>query len=151
MRARSLKVIDMAVRVVATINPHKSIEACAKQMRTEHVGSLVVVDEHNAPIGMITDRDIAIEVVALGKDPQQLSVQDVMTQPVITAHENESMVVALAKMRESGVRRLPIVNSEGTLVGVISNSNMVEELSELLDSLVRNIHSSKTREVALRS
>ena len=54
-------------------------------------------------------------------------------------------------MREFGVRRLPIVDEEGKLVGVISNSNLVEELSSLLDSLVRNIHSSKTREVALRS
>ena len=52
---------------------------------------------------------------------------------------------------EFGVRRLPIVDEEGKLVGVISNSNLVEELSSLLDSLVRNIHSSKTREVALRS
>lgn len=54
-------------------------------------------------------------------------------------------------MREFGIRRLPIVDEEGALIGVISNSNLVEELSSLLDSLVRNIHSSKTREIALRS
>lgn len=120
-------------------------------MRLEHVGSLVVVNDDQTPLGMITDRDIAIEVVARNLDPMKLTVRDVMTTPVVTAGPSESMVVALARMREFGVRRLPIIDEEGKLVGVISNSNLVEELSSLLDSLVRNIHSSKTREVALRS
>ncbi len=151
MRTRSMKVIDMAVQKVATIEPNKSIKDCAKQMRTEHVGSLVVVDEHHVPIGMITDRDLAIEVIALGRDADALKVEDVMTTPVVTAYTDENMVVALARMREFGIRRLPIVDEDGKLVAVISNSNLIEELSTLLDSLVRNIHSSKTREVALRS
>lgn len=146
-----MKVIDMAVHEVATITADQSICACALQMRLDHVGSLVVVDENQTPLGMITDRDIAIEVVARKLNPEQLTVKDIMTAPVVTATPNESMVVALARMREFGVRRLPIVDEQGKLVGVISNSNLVEELSGLLDSLVRNIHSSKTREVALRS
>lgn len=146
-----MKVIDMAVHEVATITADKAICDCARQMRLEHVGSLVVVNDDQTPLGMITDRDIAIEVVARNLDPMKLTVRDVMTTPVVTAGPSESMVVALARMREFGVRRLPIVDEEGKLVGVISNSNLVEELSSLLDSLVRNIHSSKTREVALRS
>lgn len=146
-----MKVIDMAVHEVATITADKTICDCTRQMRLEHVGSLVVVNDDQTPLGMITDRDIAIEVVARNLDPMKLTVRDVMTTPVVTAGPSESMVVALARMREFGVRRLPIVDEEGKLVGVISNSNLVEELSSLLDSLVRNIHSSKTREVALRS
>ena len=146
-----MKVIDMAVHEVATITADKTICDCVRQMRLEHVGSLVVVNDDQTPLGMITDRDIAIEVVARNLDPMKLTVRDVMTTPVVTAGPSESMVVALARMREFGVRRLPIVDEEGKLVGVISNSNLVEELSSLLDSLVRNIHSSKTREVALRS
>ncbi len=146
-----MKVIDMAVHEVATITADQSICACALQMRLDHVGSLVVVDKNQTPLGMITDRDIAIEVVARKLNPEKLTVKDIMTTPVVTATPTESMVVALARMREFGVRRLPIVDEQGKLVGVISNSNLVEELSGLLDSLVRNIHSSKTREVALRS
>lgn len=146
-----MKVIDMAVHEVATITADQSICACALQMRLDHVGSLVVVDENQTPLGMITDRDIAIEVVARKLNSENLTVKDIMTTPVVTATPTESMVVALARMREFGVRRLPIVDEQGKLVGVISNSNLVEELSGLLDSLVRNIHSSKTREVALRS
>lgn len=151
MRTRSMKVIDMAVHDVATISADKSITECAAQMRSEHVGSLVIVDTEQKPIGMITDRDIAIEVVALQKDAINTKVSDVMTTPVVTAQFDESMVVALARMREFGIRRLPIVDHEGKLVGVISNSNLVEELSSLLEGLVRNIHFSKAREVTLRS
>lgn len=150
MRTRSLKVIDMAVRNVATISADKTIQECAQQMRADHVGSLVVIDEDRKPVGMITDRDIAIEVVAQKLDPAAKKVADIMTAPVVTATPNEGMVVALARMREFGIRRLPIVDEEGHIVGVISNSNLIEELSELLSSLVRNIHSSKTREVTLR-
>lgn len=151
MRTRSLKVIDMAVYKVAIITPEKSIRESARQMRVEHVGSLVVVDQDGKPIGMLTDRDITIEGVARGVDVDQTTVRDLMTAPVVTATESEGMVTALARMREFGIRRLPIIDSEGKLVGVVTNSNLIKELSELLDGLVRNISSSKTREVALRS
>lgn len=151
MRTRSLKVIDMAVHKVAVITPENSIRESARQMRVEHVGSLVVVDQDGKPIGMLTDRDITIEGVARGVDVDQTTVRDLMTAPVVTATESEGMVTALARMREFGIRRLPIIDSEGKLVGVVTNSNLIKELSELLDGLVRNISSSKTREVALRS
>lgn len=151
MRTRSLKVIDMAVHKVTVITPEKSIRESARQMRVEHVGSLVVVDQDGKPIGMLTDRDITIEGVARGVDVDQTTVRDLMTAPVVTATESEGMVTALARMREFGIRRLPIIDSEGKLVGVVTNSNLIKELSELLDGLVRNISSSKTREVALRS
>lgn len=151
MRTRSLKVIDMAVHKVTIITPEKSIRESARQMRVEHVGSLVVVDQDGKPIGMLTDRDITIEGVARGVDVDQTTVRDLMTAPVVTATESEGMVTALARMREFGIRRLPIIDSEGKLVGVVTNSNLIKELSELLDGLVRNISSSKTREVALRS
>lgn len=151
MRTRSLKVIDMAVHEVATISAECTITECAVRMRRDHVGSLVVTNAAQHPIGMITDRDIAIEVVARRMDPDDVKVSDIMTSPVVTAAPNEGMVTALARMREFGIRRLPIVDENGCLVGVISNSNLIEELSDLLGSLVKNIHSSKTREVALRS
>ncbi|MDO5532988.1 CBS domain-containing protein [Sutterella sp.] len=151
MRTRSLKVIDMAVHQVATIGPEKTILECASQMRREHVGSLVVTGEDNRPLGMITDRDITIEGVARGLDLAKVTVADLMTTPVVTSNEREGMVTALARMRENGIRRLPIVDDTGRLVGVLTSSNLIKELSALLDSLVRTISSSKTREIATRS
>ena len=151
MRARSMRVIDLSVHHVETITSDVSIRDCAKQLRDRHVGSLVVIDAENKPLGMITDRDITIEVVAKELNPDKTSVGQVMTTPVVVAKAEENIVDALARMREFGIRRLPVVDEHGVLAGVVTNSNMLEELSMMLDSVVRNIKSSKTREVELRS
>lgn len=150
MRARSIKIIDLSVHKVATIEEGTSILDCARTMRSMHVGSLVVVNKKREPIGMLTDRDISIEVVALERDPKSLKVEDVMSAPVCTAHSDETVVDALARMREQGIRRLPVVDKEGTLCGIVTANNIVEEISEQLDSIVRAIKSSKTREQSLR-
>jgi CBS-domain-containing membrane protein len=145
-----MKIIDMAVHSVATIPSGSSVLECAKRMRQDHVGSLVVVDENNKPVGLITDRDITLEVVALEKSVDGLIVNDVMSSPVCVAHCTEGVVDALARMREQGIRRLPVVDEDGVLCGIVTASNIVEELSVLLDSIVRSVKSSKTREIALR-
>lgn len=150
MRARSIKIIDLAVRRVATMASGTPLLDAAKAMREMHVGSLVITNENNQPVGMLTDRDITIEVVALEKDISALTVNDVMSAPVCTASENETVVDALARMREQGIRRLPVIDSEGRLCGIVTASNIVEEISEQLDSVVRAVKSSKTREQALR-
>ena len=117
MRARSIKIIDLSVHTVATIPLGTSVLDCSKAMRALHVGSLVVINDERQPVGMITDRDICIEVVALEKDPKGLKVEDVMSSPVCTAGADETVV---------------------------------EEISEQLDSIVRAIKSSKTREQSER-
>lgn len=110
MRARSIKIIDLSVHTVATIPLGTSVLDCSKAMRALHVGSLVVINDDRQPVGMITDRDICIEVVALEKDPKGLKVEDVMSAPVCTASADETVVDALARMREQGIRRLPVVD-----------------------------------------
>lgn len=145
-----MKVIDMAVHPVATIASGTPIDCCAKKMRHDHVGSLVVVNADNKPIGMLTDRDITLEVVALDRDPKALTADDIMATPVQIAHCTEGVVDALARMREQGIRRLPVVDENGVLCGIVTASNIVEEISVMLDSVVRSVKSSKTRETALR-
>ena len=107
MRTRSLKVIDMAVHKVAIITPEKSIRESARQMRVEHVGSLVVVDQDGKPIGMLTDRDITIEGVARGVDVDQTTVRDLMTAPVVTATEtlHTPTIDKIEVVRKGKVRR----------------------------------------------
>ena len=150
MRARSIKIIDLSVHTVATIPLGTSVLDCSKAMRALHVGSLVVINDERQPVGMITDRDICIEVVALEKDPKGLKVEDVMSSPVCTAGADETVVDALARMREQGIRRLPVVDSKGKLCGIVTANNIVEEISEQLDSIVRAIKSSKTGEQSER-
>ena len=142
MRARSIKIIDLSVHTVATIPLGTSVLDCSKAMRALHVGSLVVINDERQPVGMITDRDICIEVVALEKDPKGLKVEDVMSSPVCTAGADETVVDAF--------RRLQVVDSEGKLCGIVTANNIVEEISEQLDSIVRAIKSSKTREQSER-
>ncbi|MCD8339508.1 MAG: CBS domain-containing protein [Burkholderiales bacterium] len=150
MRARSMRIADLAVLDVATIPSGTSLLDCAKNMRQRHVGSLVVINDNHHPIGMLTDRDITIEAVALEKDIKALKADDIMAAPVITASKNDGVIDALAKMREQGIRRLPVVNEDGTLFGIVTAANIVEEISVLLDSVVRSVKSSKTREIAER-
>lgn len=151
MRARSMKVIDLAVQIVTTIPSGTSLLDGAKKMRSRHVGSLVVIDNDGRPIGMLTDRDITIEVVALDRDVHGLTVDDVMSTPICTAEASESVVDALARMREQGFRRLPVIDKDGRLMGIVTASNIVEEITMMLDSIVRAVKSSKTRETAQRS
>ncbi len=150
MRARSMRIVDFAVLDVATIPSGTPLLDCAKQMRSRHVGSLVVVNKNNQPIGMLTDRDITIEVVALEKNISKLTADDVMATPVITAHKDEGVVDALAKFREQGIRRLPVVDEEGKIYGVVTATNILEQLAVMFDSIVRSTKSSKTREIAER-
>lgn len=150
MRARSMRIADLSVLNVATIPSGTPLLDCAKAMRSRHVGSLVVVNGENRPVGMITDRDITLQAVALEKDIATLKVDDIMSVPVITAKKDEEVIYALAKMREQGIRRLPVVDDDGTLFGIVTSANIVEEISDLLDNVVRSVKSSKTREIAER-
>lgn len=145
-----MKIIDLAVHKVATIESGTSLIEGAKAMRALHVGSLVVIDDKGHPIGMLTDRDITIEVVALEKDSSKLTVDDVMSAPVRTANANETVIDALARMREEGIRRLPVVNDNNELCGIVTANNLVEEIAEMLESIVRAVKSSKTRETEQR-
>lgn len=102
MRARSIKIIDLSVHTVATIPLGTSVLDCSKAMRAFHVGSLVVINDDRQPVGMITDRDICIEVVALEKDPKGLKVEDVMSAPVCTASARRNRRRCFSKNARAG-------------------------------------------------
>lgn len=153
MRARTVTVRDMAVREVVTVTPTTTLAECAQAMRAQHVGSVVVIDdegEHDNPRGIVTDRDIVIETVAVGLDATTLTAGDVMTAPLATVHDDDDILDALAKMREHGVRRLPVLDVAGNLSGIITVDNLLEALAEQLDSVVRVIKAEQTRETATR-
>jgi CBS domain-containing protein len=112
----------------------------AKRMRTSHVGALVVVETRNGrqvPVGIITDRDIVISVVA--GDPEHmhsLLVSDVMSSDLITAWDRDIVEAALKKMHAHGVRRLPIVDGAGTLVGILTLDDVLRYLTAQQSELV---------------
>jgi CBS domain-containing protein len=153
MRSQSLRIKDVAVHEPVTARVDESVGTCARRMHDEHVGCLVVVERNDGsefPVGMLTDRDIAIEVVAFGLDPATLTAGDVMSEQPAVVEEDDDLLDALAHMRERGVRRLPVVRPDGALSGMLALDNLLEALGEEIDGVVGVMRAQRTRELRSR-
>lgn len=125
------------------------INEAARLMREQHVGSLIVVDETVAgrvTAGVLTDRDIVTAVVARDMNPSALTVGDVMTTDLVVAREEDSVLDVLASMRHKGVRRLPVTDARGVLIGVIALDDLLGVVSEQLHAVVAAIETEQQRE-----
>ena len=109
-----------------SIDVDKSVAYAAKMMRDEDVGLAPIV-EGGRLVGTLTDRDIAIRVVAEGKDPESTTVRDVATPNVVTVNPEQDLDEALQLMASHQVRRLPVVEEDGRLVGVIAQADVAKE------------------------
>jgi CBS domain-containing protein len=131
---------DICTRDVVVAPKSEMIVDAAKRMRMSHVGALVVVENRNdrhVPVGIVTDRDIVISVVA--GDPDHINyllVSDVMSEDLVTAQEQDSVEAALKQMQERGVRRLPIVNGTGALVGILTLDDILAHLTTQQSALL---------------
>jgi CBS domain-containing protein len=120
---------------VVTIAADADIRSAAMRLRESHVGCIVVTehrDGHPVPIGVLTDRDLVVEVLAQDVDADRLTVADIMSRDILTIHEDNGIEFALKEMGRVGVRRAPIINSEHALVGLLSIDDVVEQISSLL-------------------
>jgi CBS domain-containing protein len=154
MRSQSLKIRDVAVHEPVTAHPTDSIGTCARRMHDEHVGCLVIVEDNDGeefPVGILTDRDIAIEVVAFGLDPATMTAGDVMSEKPVLVEEDDDLLDALARMRERGVRRLPVVRPDGALSGMLALDNLLEALGEEFDGVLGVMRAQRTKELRTRS
>jgi CBS domain-containing protein len=121
----------ICVRSVDTAAADESVQVAAERMAARNVGSLIVLDNlAQRPIGIVTDRDLAIKVVARGRNPYQTTVREVMSAQMQTIDEAISLEDALAVMRRGPYRRLPVVNEGGALVGVLSLDDILALLAE---------------------
>jgi len=112
----------------------------AKLMRQHHVGDVVIVDSKGGkakPIGILTDRDIVIELIACDVAPDSVSARDVMSYELVTAREEDSIWDTLQKMRAKGIRRIPVVNDGGELEGILSVDDLLELFAEELNLLAK--------------
>lgn len=126
----------------------------AQLMRQHHVGDLVVVEEKNGrrhPVGIVTDRDIVVEVVAAGVNPDALKVGDIMGPEVATVRESEGLFEALRYMRDKGVRRMPVVDRDGGLVGILTLDDLLSLLAEEMTELAKLVSHERQREAASRA
>ncbi len=145
-----LTVGDLCNREVVRTAENESIRQAARRMRKHHVGDLVVVDDSEVPIGILTDRDLVVGPLAEGRDVDALTVSEVMSRSLVVAAEEEGLDEALHRMRSKAVRRLPVVNSEGDLVGILTVDDVLGVLNEELSKVVRLVMREQLRETADR-
>lgn len=135
-----MSVAEYCNREVVVIERGESIAATAALMRRHHVGDLVVVErrgEDTVPVGLVTDRDIVIEVVAAGVALDAVTVGDIMSSDIHIARETDELWATLERMRSLGVRRLPVVDEQRALVGILTLDDVLELLAEGLTDLVK--------------
>ena len=126
-------------REVIVVNRAENALEAAKLMRQYHVGDVVVVedkDDRKVPAGILTDRDIVIELVAEQVDPGSVTVEDVMSNQLLTVNESDELLDTMEQMRDKGVRRAPVVGKDGELVGILTLDDMLDILAEALKDLV---------------
>lgn len=148
-----MNVGQLCQREVVTTRPGDELSAAAQAMRSKHVGFLVVAEPagtRQRVVGVITDRDIVIAVLAREVDTRQLRVGDVMTREPLLAEQNQPVESVVGLMREVGVRRVPVIDKDGYLVGVLSIDDVLELMAEQLVNIADSLRSERRAERALR-
>ena len=127
-------------RDVATCTPETSLREAAESMRARHVGSLVVVADDGGPrrpLGIVTDRDIVIEAVATGLDASTITAGDVAVGDLATATERDGVHETAHRMRSLGVRRMPVVDANGELAGIVTLDDLLHFMAGEIGTLAR--------------
>lgn len=149
-----MSLCEICNRSVVVTPAKTSVEEASRLMREHHVGSLVVVEESargRRPIGIITDRDVVVEVVAAGVAPATVTVGEVMGAELVTAREDDEPWDTIRVMQERGVRRIPVVGRDGLLVGIVTVDDLLEIIADQLDGLAKVFSSEQKREARSRS
>ena len=136
-----MEVGDICQRTVHCCEKEATAQEAAKLMRQNHVGDLVVTvtqgDGVRVPLGMITDRDLVLEVLAQEVNPTEVCIGELIGPVLGTASEDEGVYEVLSRMWEFGVRRMPVINRQGGLVGIITVDDVIAHLTEQLTAVNR--------------
>ncbi len=148
-----MSVGEICNREVIVIQRDEPVLEAARLMRTYHVGALIVIDKPNGraiPVGIVTDRDLVVEVLATELDETVITVGDIMTQELFTLKENTATYDAIDFMRRKTVRRLPIVDDAGELVGILTLDDVLGILSEEMLDLAKLVRYEQKKETRYR-
>jgi CBS domain-containing protein len=130
-----------------------SITEAAQMMREYHVGDLVVVDVQDGkrvPVGIVTDRDIVVEIVAKSQDYNAFTVGDIMSPQLVSVQDKVGVFETIRLMRDKGIRRIPVVNQEGGLEGIMAADDMLDLLAEEMTELAKVAPREQAREAHTR-
>lgn len=149
-----MNVGEVCNREVVFAHAQDSVLNAAQLMREHHVGDVVLVEERQGrrvPVGILTDRDIAVEIVAEEVDPATLTLADAVISPLQTVTEAEGVMETVKRMRDAGVRRMPVVDAEGALVGILAADDVLELMAEGVSDLVALVAREQRRERRTRT
>ncbi len=126
---------EFCAKDVVTALGEETIFDAAKKMGSKQVGAIVVVDSKKRPIGMITDRDITVRVVAQGKDPKSTLLREIISSDLMMLNQERGLFETARVMCEQGVRMVPVIDREGKLVGIICLDDLMVIFGEEMASL----------------
>lgn len=139
--------------VVIAVKDTEILEA-AKLMKRRHVGDLVVVEDRGGariPVGILTDRDLVVEVLAEEVPAGEVSAADVMSYDITTIREEEGVWETIEHMRDVGVRRMPVVDQDGALVGLVTLDDLLELFTDAMDNVSQLIKGELRKEAHRRT
>ena len=128
-----MKNSDIMTKDLVYSLPSDMVSDVAQLMKDEDIGPVLIVDDSNDGkrlVGIVTDRDLAIKVVGEGRDPNSTRVEDVMTDSLVTVRADDDVQNAVRAMAQNQLRRIPVVNDSGQLVGIISQADVATRLNE---------------------
>ncbi|MFZ9037563.1 MAG: CBS domain-containing protein [Gammaproteobacteria bacterium] len=148
-----MRVGEYCNREVVVVEEDGSITETAQIMREYHVGDVIIVRSQNGkqiPKGILTDRDIALEIVAKSADPEIVRAGDAMSYELTTVNEDDDLMHAIEIMRDKGIRRLPVVDLDETLVGILTVDDVLDLVSEVFIDIVHLVDQQRRREARTR-
>jgi CBS domain-containing protein len=144
-----MKVGEHCKRQVVSVSSAADVTAAARLMREAHVGFLVVHgqgDELRKPVGVLTDRDIVLQIIAKDVEPKSVTVADIMTRQPLVASEADDLTDLLQAMRLAGIRRVPVVDARGALTGIMALDDAIDLVTGLLCEISGSIKSEQRQE-----
>lgn len=145
---------DLCNRVVIYVHEDEPVRRVAEIMRRYHVGNVVVTqfgDKQQKPVGLVTDRDLVVEVMAQGVDPDEITAGDIMSENLLLAREDEEVMDVVEAMRKKGIRRVPVVDAAGTLIGVLALDDLLQLFASGLSAMADIVGTQRYQESRLRA
>ena len=126
------KCSDVMTESLVYSSPEDTVSHVAQLMKAEDIGPVLIIDNEESKrlVGIVTDRDLALKVVAEGRDPQTTKVEEVMTRKVVTCRADDDVENAMKAMAQYQLRRIPVVDNDDRLVGIISQADVATRVDE---------------------
>lgn len=142
-----MRIADICSHRVVCIKPDASIRDAAELMQREDVGALVVVrDGKRKPVGIVTDRDLAMRAIVADKNLRTMPVSEVMTGAIATCRGNHELLDVMEMMRQRGIRRVPVVGAQAELIGIVTTDDLIGALAEHVRVLAYSVVGDETLE-----